>query len=309
MYEISLSVSACLRAGTRVDVAWPVSRRGFGGQEADPGEALALTPGGGRIGGIASGAANDALAGLAGGAGRLADVVGSDVEAQVAGLPAGGEVRCVLITATELPDALWERLQRREPVCLVARLDATERIGHVDLYDEQTISAAGDAAAELFRRGATGASVTDDAVVSVFFPVPRLVIVGLGPIPDALRANAGLLGWRCQTATDASAANGMIAALSELDSVVIAAHDLDLAGTALAAALRGAAGYIGSVGSRRMQESRAEWLAYRDVTDTSRVHGPAGLPIGARTPAEIAVAILAQALQVRSGPGVASTPS
>lgn len=309
MYEISLSVSACLRAGTRVDVAWPVSRQGFGGQEADPGEALALTPGGGRIGGIASGAANDALAGMAGGAGRIADVVVPDVEAQVAGLPAGGEVRCVLIPATELPGALWERLQRREPICLVGRLDATGRIGHVDLYDEQTIAAAGDEAAELFRRAATGALVTDDAVVSVFFPVPRLVIVGQGPIVDALRANAGLLGWRCQTATDASAANGMIAALSELDSVVVAAHDLDLAGTALAAALRSAAGYIGSLGSRRMQQARAEWLAYRDVTDTSRVHGPAGLPIGARTPAEIAVAILAQALQVRSGSDLAAVPS
>jgi xanthine dehydrogenase accessory factor len=43
-----------------------------------------------------------------------------------------------------------------------------------------------------------------------------------------------------------------------------------------------------------MQEARADWLAYREVTDLSRVHGPAGLAIGARNPAEIAVSIVGQ---------------
>jgi xanthine dehydrogenase accessory factor len=43
-----------------------------------------------------------------------------------------------------------------------------------------------------------------------------------------------------------------------------------------------------------MQVSRADWLAMRDVTDVSRVHGPAGLEIGSQGPAEIAVSIAAQ---------------
>ena len=47
MYDIALSVSACLRAGTRVDVAWAVRADGFSSR--DPNEALAITPGGGRI--------------------------------------------------------------------------------------------------------------------------------------------------------------------------------------------------------------------------------------------------------------------
>jgi xanthine dehydrogenase accessory factor len=298
VYEISLSVSACLRAGTRVDVAWAVQTRGFGGVSHDPNEALALTPGGGRIGAVASGAANDALSSLAGqgGSGVLVNIAVSEFEAQVAGLPAGGEVRCLLVPATDLPAPLWDRLRDRDPVGLVVRLDADHRVTRIDLHDQESIAEVGEEAAALFGRSVSSTSVTDDTVVSVFFPVPRLVVVGAGPVGEALRANAELLGWRAQVVGDP----GSIAGLSPLDSVVVAAHDLDLAGAALTAALRSEAGYIGSLGSRRMQEARTAWLAYRGVTDTSRVHGPAGLDIGARTPAEIAVAILAEALAVRA---------
>ena len=47
-----------------------------------------------------------------------------------------------------------------------------------------------------------------------------------------------------------------------------------------------------------MQQDRADWLAYQEVTDLSRVHGPAGLKISASTPAEIAVSVIAEIISV-----------
>ena len=137
----------------------------------------------------------------------------------------------------------------------------------------------------------------------MFWPVPKLVIIGSGAIADALGSVAELLGWRTQVLTAVGAATGVIAGLAALDRLVVISHDDELAGPALAAALAGPVGYIGALGSRRTQQSRADWLAYRGITDLERVHGPAGLDIGARTPAEIAVAIAAEALAVHSGRG------
>ncbi len=87
----------------------------------------------------------------------------------------------------------------------------------------------------------------------------------------------------------------MLAGLASIDKLVVAAHDIDLAGPVLAAALASDVGYIGALGGHRMQASRADWLAYRGITDLDRIHGPAGLDIGAESPAEIAISILAEA--------------
>ena len=136
--------------------------------------------------------------------------------------------------------------------------------------------------------------------MSMFSAIPKMVIVGAGPVAEATARLAGFLGWDAKLVSDASTASGLITPLSARDMVVVAAHDLELAGPALSAALESDGGYLGSVGSRKMQSDRADWLAYRGITDLSRIRGPAGLDIGADSPEEIAVAIVAEAIEVRS---------
>jgi xanthine dehydrogenase accessory factor len=300
VYRIALSVAACLRAATRVDVAWIVGTDGL--DDRDRNEALALTPGGGRIGSLASGALDSQLsdvAGRIGDGGRLVDLRISDVDALVAGLPSACSAQCLVVPADQLPGDLWEQLISRRPVCLVTHVHGDEVVDTA-LFDAATIDAAGEAAAQLFAARASAVSVVDDTVVSVFWSVPQLVVVGGGSIAEALAKAATLLGWQTQIVGDVAIATGLIAQLATSDILVVAAHDVDVAGAALAAALDSDVGYIGALGARRMQQARADWLAYRDITDLSRVHGPAGLDIGADTPAEIALSILAEAVAVRS---------
>jgi xanthine dehydrogenase accessory factor len=300
VYDIALTVSACLRAGTRVDIAWAVETQGFSSQ--DHSEAFALTPGGGRVGSVLSGSLNDQLADLFGTSptGRLMELRVDDLSAGLVGLSCGGTARCLLVPATDLPPELWEWLRRREPVCLVTELDG-ERVVGSTLFTAETIDGASEDVAQLFRRGVSDTLVTPTAVVTVLWPVPKLLIIGAGGIAEALEAAAALLGWQAQAVTDASSAIGLIASLAALDNVVVLSHDDELAGPALEAALASDVGYVGALGSRRTQQSRAQWLADHGVTDLDRIYGPAGLDIGANTPAEIAVSILAEALATKSG--------
>jgi xanthine dehydrogenase accessory factor len=307
VYEIAFSVAGCLRAGTRVDVAWVVQAHGFGA--AGQAQSLAITPGGGRVGSLLSGALDMQLADLAslGGGGRLVELHVGDLDALVAGLAHGGDAQCLLMPAADLPTQLWDRLREREPVCLVTRLDGG-RVKDTQMYTAETTAEAGETAARLFERRVSDSVVDSSTVTTVLWPVPTLVIVGGGPVAGALDAAARLLGWQVRTMSDLSAATGLIATLAVLDKVVVASHDVEVAGAALEAALDSDVGYIGSLGSRQAQQARADWLAYRDVTDLRRVHGPAGLSIGASSPAEIAVSILAEALAVRAA-AAAEPPS
>jgi xanthine dehydrogenase accessory factor len=86
-------------------------------------------------------------------------------------------------------------------------------------------------------------------------------------------------------------------------AIVALTHDPKLDDMALLEALVSDAFYVGALGSRRNQEARKKRLAeHFDLTaaQLSRLHGPVGLRIGARTPAEIAVSIVAEIIQVKN---------
>ncbi|MEE8331089.1 MAG: XdhC family protein [Acidimicrobiia bacterium] len=294
MYSIALSVSTCIRAGTRVDVAWIVDRQQA--EPSDPNEAVAITPGGGRLGSLMSGALDGQLIELAAVQGRQGRLCKLDIgpsDAAISGVEPAVGIACLLVPATELPDDLWQKLLDREPVCLVSQLDGDSVISTA-LYTSDTISEAVDSERRVFGHGASITEIFDDTVVTVLWPTSTLVIVGAGEIADSLRRLASAIGWQSATAGNPREASGLIAGLSPLDSVVVLGHDLELSGGGLMAALESDVGYIGGVGPKHLQESRSDWLAYRGFTDLSRIRGRAGLDIGARNPQEIALAIAAE---------------
>ncbi|MYW93991.1 hypothetical protein G3I59_26135 [Amycolatopsis rubida] len=300
MYEISVSVAACVRSGTHVDVAWIVSADGIAGRRPD--EALALTPGGGRMGGLLGGALDEQVAGLVAGGvtRRLVDVAVDEVGSLVAGVPAGARTRCLIVPAAGFPEGTWDELWAGHAVCLVVRLDG-DRVTGVEAYDSTSVASLGEETARLFSGGVTDSAVAADRVVTVLWPVPRLAVVGGGPIGDALESAAGPLGWQVLRFANPAEAAPILLGLGALDLVVVGMHDLGAAGNALAAALSGGAGYVGALGTPAMNDARLDWLTSRGVEGLERIHGPAGLDIGASRPAEVAIAVLAEALAVREG--------
>lgn len=297
MYDVALTVAACVRSGTRVDVGWLVARQG---PPADPSEALALTPGGGRTGHVWGGAADDQVVERLAtvGRGRLVPVDVGEYEAALAGQTATGSGSCLLLPADALPPELWDRLVDREAVCLVTDLDgdglavATRlvEVEHVEGEDADVVAA--------WSSGRSATHVSPGRVVTVLRPVPTLVAAGPGPVGDAVARMADVLGWRVHRTPDPGSAIPLVVGLTVLDSLVVTGHDDELAGRIMEAGLSSRAGYIGVVAPQARQEARLSWLTDRNVGGLERIHGPAGLDIGARTPGEVAAAVLAEAIAV-----------
>lgn len=158
----------------------------------------------------------------------------------------------------------------------------------------------------------------DELFVQVFNPPLRFIIVGAVHIAQPLARMAALAGYdvtvidpRRSFATDDRFPGVALMdgwpdeALGALQpdrrtAVVTLTHDPKLDDPALAVALRSEAFYIGALGSRKTHAARLGRLRDEGFGDgeTARIHGPVGISIGAVSPAEIAVAILAQVTDV-----------
>jgi xanthine dehydrogenase accessory factor len=189
-----------------------------------------------------------------------------------------------------------------------------------------------EAALDALRResSATLALETPAGAASVFLEVfprrPRLVVFGGVHIAVALVPLARMLGYRTIVADGRQSfltrerfpdADELILAWPEqaferigLDRscyVCVLSHDPKFDEPALKAALRSPARYVGAIGSKKTQAARRKWLESEGFTEEeiARLHGPIGLELGGRQPAETALAILAEMTAVRYG-GVAA---
>lgn len=229
-------------------------------------------------------------------AGRHVSHAVTELESLMSGLPVGSAVEFLIVPAAEFPPELWRDLLEREAVAITATISD----GEVTDIRVATRDDASEPERELLTAGGLVTVRGDNRITTVLAPVTRLVVAGAGPIAEALANQGRLIGWKVSVESRPDIVAGMSATLSWLDAIVVMGHEIEPSSRCLMAALESDAGYIGALGSRAMQEARGDWLAFREVTDLSRVHGPAGLSIGARNPAEIAVSIVAEIVAERT---------
>ena len=241
---------------------------------------------------------------LAGGEPRLITYGITDEMAFGVGLPCGGEIYVFVE-----PD-------RGDQSDVVLTVVAGEDVGQ-KLHDPELAQTAR-------RRGRSHVFEHEGRTIfaDVSVPPPRLFVYGAIDTAEALCAAAKLLGWRTIVA-DARprfATAERIASADELlvlwpdealahvvpdaaTAVVVLTHDDKFDLPLVHGALATEAFYLGWLGSRRNQERRRGLLLEEGVTDEDleRVSGPAGLDLGAASPQEMAVSILAEILAVRAG--------
>jgi xanthine dehydrogenase accessory factor len=222
------------------------------------------------------------------------------------GLPCGGEIDVFVERFEgELPES-------SEPAVALTILEG-ERAGERSLAGPDAVEPGPSRVVEL-----GGETV----FAEVLGPPPRLLVIGAIDTAEELCRAAKSLGWRTAVADPrpALATRERLPSPDELvvawpdealeqlapdrdTAVVVLTHEERLDVPALTAALPSEAFYVGAIGSRRTQEKRRERLLEAGLgeEELERLAGPAGLDLGAHTPAETAVSILAEVLAVRAG--------
>jgi xanthine dehydrogenase accessory factor len=131
-------------------------------------------------------------------------------------------------------------------------------------------------------------------------PAPLVVVHGDTPIGRAVARLAGELGWSVTVTGSGSAPGSGSVEAGDAAAVIVASHGRDEE-EALRAALQAEIPYVGLVASRKRGEAVLASLGLCSSM-TSRVRTPAGLDLGARTPQEVALTILAEILASRPRP-------
>jgi xanthine dehydrogenase accessory factor len=299
------------------------------------GSKVAVSAGGELVGSVSGGCVESDVYGnacevLDGGSARLLTYGIADDEAFEVGLPCGGELD-VLVDAVDdaLVDRLIRALRNDEFAVLFTVVDGDEAGADLLVLEsgQQLGNGPGglaDLAQDLIRGGRSRLIDVEGRTVfaDVLGPPPRLLVFGAVDTAEALCRAAKGVGWRTLVAD----ARGKFATPERIPSadellvawpdevlarvrpdhataVVVLTHDEKFDVPALVGALETEAFYIGALGSRRNQEKRRERLLEAGVQEEQldRISGPCGLDIGASTPAETAVSILAEILARRAG--------
>lgn len=297
---------------------WGSAPRPTGSQLAISSEAELM---GSVSGGCVEGAvAAEALEALEDGDCRVLEFGVSDEEAFAVGLACGGEIKVMVEPVgvgrgpdRELLEGLAEARAKREAAVYAANPQTWER----RLIRSGAEDALGEAAATARRTDKSGFAPESDWFLGVHNPPLRLAVVGAVHIAQPLMKMARLAGYD-PVLIDPREAFGSEArfpgetligdwpdealeafGMDERTAVVTLTHDPKLDDPAIMAALRAPVFYLGCLGSKKTHAKRVARLreAGFGEEEIGRIHAPVGLDIGAKSPAEIAVAILAEMIE------------
>lgn len=269
-------------------------------------------------GGCVEGAVvGEAIAALQDGVPRLLTYGVSDNEAFAVGLACGGTIRVMVVPVggQALPEPLLAGL-----VAARAEARAVAMVTRMDGWNH-SLDATDTAVVARLRSDRSGME-DDGRFIAVHNPPLRLIVVGAVHIAQPLLTVARACGY-APTLIDPRETFGAAArfpgevilhdwpddALAALapdarTAIVTLTHDAKLDDPAIAFALRSPVFYLGCLGSTRTHAKRVDRLAAQGftATDIARIHAPVGLDIAAKSPAEIAVSIMAQITQVLRRP-------
>lgn len=337
MRDVQQDIRKWLETGQPVALATVINT--WGSAPRQSGSKLAITPphimSGSVSGGcVESAVIEEALASLADFTPRLLHFGVADDIAWDVGLACGGEIDVYVEPLDAELFYQLESLHSRDAHYALLTVVSGPSVGTKLLISQDGFGyAAGDAdildvlmtsAVGLMRRGSTERLSLDglDVFVEVVHPRPHLIIVGGAHVAQPLSATAQMLGYRISLIDPRSAfatpqrfpdvpniyhsyPDKALAeiGLDEHSCVVILSHDPKIDDPAVRAALASPAGYIGILSSRRTHARRIERLTALgiDSAQLTRIHTPIGLDIGAITPPEIAISIMAQIIAVRHG--------
>jgi xanthine dehydrogenase accessory factor len=212
------------------------------------------------------------------------------MEGFVGGVCAQNSVRLYSLKAIERGEPLLLRILPDGPVNAknAANMDLESHPPHEVAHDEGSVTVQNPCL--------SGGAI--EVFLEPFLPAPRMIVAGDTPIAAALLRLGPELGLAAVTASGADAGSPVPSA-DDL-ALVVAAHGRDERAI-LAAALEAGVRYVGLVASRKRGAAVIDMLREDGVADEmlDRVDTPAGLDIGARTPAEVALSILASIIEVR----------
>ncbi|GAB2866013.1 XdhC family protein [Actinocorallia aurea] len=339
MREIVERLAAWHRAGTRYALA-TVTGTG-GSAPRTPGAAMAVAEDGEAVGSVSGGCVEGAVYELCQRALESGEAVresfGYSAETAFAvGLTCGGTVEVLVQPAPPAPvvAAVAEALAEGRPVAVAHLLDASGATLAVDAAGstgttgdpEVDVVVLAEARAML-DSGITGVRSVRcrpdlEVFVASFATPPRLLVYGAIDYAASVASLGRFLGYRV-TVCDARPVFATPArfpdahevvrdwphrhlAAASVDSrtaVVVLTHDVKFDVPLLEVALRLPVGYVGAMGSRRTHAERLDRLREAGLADAelARLHSPIGLDLGARTPEETAVSILAEIVAARRG--------